>query len=100
MQAQSRRYVCGKFMVMGALYDTLEKLKWKLLSANSDAGILMVAERKVDMPFLIRVCPIQADEVEVIMELASGTFSDRDSPEENVALLFETLTHIIENAFA
>lgn len=100
MQAQSKTFACGKAVALGALYDAIEKLKWKLLSANSEAGILMAAERKADMPFLIRVCPIQGDEVEVTVELASGTFSDRDSPEESAGRLLRALTLIIEEALA
>lgn len=100
MQVQYRKYGCGKLMVLGALYDTIEKLKWKLLSANSDAGIVMAAERKTGMPFLIRICPEQGGQVEVTIELASGAFTDSDAPEINAADLLETLTHIIEDALA
>ncbi|MPM76488.1 hypothetical protein SDC9_123486 [bioreactor metagenome] len=98
MQAQSKTFSCGKTVVLGALYDTIEQLKWKLLSANSDAGILMAAERKSDMPFLIRVCPMQKDEVEITVELASGAFSDKDFPEQNAAFLLDALSQVIENA--
>lgn len=98
MQAQSRIFACGKAMVLGALYDAIERLNWKLLSANSETGILMTAERKSGMPFLIRVCLEQDEQVKVTLELASGTFNDRDSPEENAESLFTALTHIIEDA--
>ncbi|NPV92742.1 MAG: hypothetical protein HPY50_18395 [Firmicutes bacterium] len=84
-------------MVLGALYDSFEKLQWKLLSANPDAGILMASERKTGMLFLIRVCPDQGEQV-ITVELATGIFSSRDSPEKEAAGLLETLTQIIEDA--
>lgn len=98
MQAQSKVFACGKVMALGALYDTIERLKWKLLSANSDAGILMIAERKTGMTFLIRVCSELDEQVEVTLELASCAFNDKNSPDEYARSLFATLSQIIEDA--
>ena len=98
MQTQSKVFACGKVMALGAMYDTVEKLKWKLVSANSDAGILMTAVKETGMPFLVRVFPKQGQQIEVTVELASGTFSDRDSPTEAAAIFLEALTQIIEDA--
>ncbi len=100
MQTQVKVFACGRAIVLGALYDTTEKLKWKLQSVNSDTGILVVAERRAGMPFLVRVFPAENEKVEVTVELASGVFSDRDSPEEAAVCFLETLTQIIEDALA
>jgi hypothetical protein len=100
MQALSKVLACEKAIVLGGLYDTIEKLKWKLLSANSNTGIIVVAERSAGMPFLIRVCSQGTRKVEVTVELASGVFSDRDSPEDAAAVLLETLTRIIGDALS
>jgi hypothetical protein len=85
-------------MVLGALYDALEKLNWKLISTNSETGILIAAERKTSMPFLIRVNIEQADLAEVTVELASAMFAGGNLAEKESARLLETLTQIIENA--
>jgi hypothetical protein len=100
MQAYSRVFTCGKIMVLGALYDTVEKLKWDLLSANSETGILMTATRETEMPFLVRVLPKQGEQLEVTVELASGAFSNRNSPEKEAERLLQTLALIIEDAIA
>lgn len=98
MQTQSRHYACGKNMALGALYDAFEKLNWKLISANSDAGILIAAERRANIPFLIRVQSEQAEQTEVTMDLASGTFSNGVMPGKEAEVFLETLTSIIEDA--
>lgn len=100
MQAQRKVFACEKTIALGALYDTADKLRWKLLSANSETGILMVTERKAGIPFLIRVCPEANETVEVTVELASGVFSDRDLEEEAAVDLLKTLSQIIEDALA
>ena len=100
MQAQSKVFVCGKVMVLGALYDAVEKLKWKLLSSNSDTGILMIEERRDGMLFLVRVCPKEHEIVKITVELASGVFPGKDSPAEAAACLLEMLKQIIEDALA
>lgn len=98
MQTQSKAFACGKAVALGALYDAIEKLRWKLLSANSDTGVLVTEERKTGTLYLIRILPEQGGHVEVTMELASGTLNNRDSPEENARSLIAVLTHIIEAA--
>jgi|GEM_PF-3934758 len=100
MQALRKVLACEKEIVLGALYDTVEKLKWKLLSANSDTGIIVVAERSAGMPFLVRVGWEENGMVEITVELASGVFSDRDSPEDAAAVLLETLARIIGDALS
>ena len=100
MQALRKVFFCGKAMALGALYDTAERLGWKLLSSNSDTGILMIEKRLEGMPFLVRVCPKGHETVEVTVELASGVFSGRDSPATAAACLLETLTQIVEDALA
>lgn len=98
MQTQRRYYACGRNMVLGALYDAFEKLNWKLISANSDAGILIAAERKTNMSLLIRVNTEQTDLAEVTVELASAVFAGGNLAEKESVRLVETLTQIIEDA--
>ncbi len=98
MQAQSKVFACGKAMALGALYDTVERLRWKLLSADSDAGVLAVAEQKTGVPFLIRVCTERDERTIVTIEPAAGTFSSKASPGANAGILLDILTSIIEDA--
>ncbi|HEX3010546.1 MAG TPA: hypothetical protein VHQ70_00725 [Syntrophomonadaceae bacterium] len=98
MQTQRRYYACGRNMVLGALYDAFEKLNWKLISANSDAGILIAADRKTNTSLLIRVNTEQADLAEVTVELASAVFAGGNLAEKESVRLLETLTQIIEYA--
>ena len=98
MQAFSRSFDCAKCIVLGALYDSLERLHWELVSANSDAGILTVSPPKTDSLFLVRVQPIQTDRTEVIVELASGSFYGPELPEKSAEALLETLTQITKGA--
>jgi hypothetical protein len=98
MQAHSKVFSCEKVLVLGALYDTVEKLKWNLLSANSESGILMTTAKETQMPFLVRVLPKQGKQLEVTVELASGAFSERDHPDETAEHLLKTLALIIEDA--
>lgn len=100
MRAQRKAFSCAKAMVLGALYDTAERLKWKLLSANSDTGIFVVAERSAGVHFLVRVIPGESRQFEITVELTSGVFSNRNSPEDAAACFLETLTQIIEDALA
>jgi hypothetical protein len=100
MQALRQRFLCARYIVLGALYDTVERLRWKLVSANSDAGILMTTQPRTGLPFLIRVDWEQAGQTVVTVELASGACSDRDSPGESAALLLETLAQIVAEAIS
>jgi hypothetical protein len=100
MQTQSRHYECEKPVALGALYDALEKLKWKLISANSDAGILIVSEPAVHIPFVVRVCPSGPWDMEVTIELASGAFFEMGLPEQCAKRLLQTITEMIDRAIS
>jgi len=97
VRVQVKRFMCDKHLVLGALYDVVEKLHWTLISANSEEGILIVAERVTKMLFLIRVNREEAGHTEITMELASGTF-DGVQPEKEASCLLDMLTQIIDNA--
>jgi hypothetical protein len=100
MQAQRMIFDCDKAVALGALYDATDNLKWRLLSANSETGILVVEERRAGTPFLVRACQKDRDMTEVTVELASGVFSGRDSPGVAAALLLEKVAQIIGNALS
>lgn len=50
MQEQHRRYSCTKALALGSLYDALEQMKWVLVSANSDDGIVVIREPTAGIP--------------------------------------------------
>lgn len=95
MQEQHRRYGCTRPLALGSLYDALEQMKWTLVSANSDDGILYVREPTASIPFIIRVCPDVGPTVELSAALASGEFSGWSLPEESMARLLGTLDAIL-----
>jgi hypothetical protein len=82
-------------LALGSLYDALEQLKWTLVSANSDDGILFVREPTTGIPFVIRVCQKGSQTMELSAALASGEFSGRSLPEECMARLLQTLDAIL-----
>jgi hypothetical protein len=100
VQVRNRCYTCGKLMILSALYDTFEKLGWKLLSADSETGIINVLDRKTGEKYLIRVQPEQAKNVDILIEPEPHSHSGRDSPEEAVGQLFDTMERIIRDALA
>lgn len=100
MQAQRMIFDCDKAVALGALYDATENLKWRLLSANSETGILVIEEQRAGTPFLVRVCQKKSDMTEVTVELASGVFSGRDSPGEAAEFLLKKVAQIIANALS
>jgi hypothetical protein len=100
VQIRNRCYTCGKLMLLSALYDTFEKLGWKLLSTDSETGIINVLDRKTGEKYLIRVQPERMKNVDVIIKLEPGSHSGRDSPEEAVGQLFDTMEQIIRDALA
>lgn len=95
MKDQHRRYGCSKPLVLGSLYDVMEKTKWKLVSANSDDGILLVQEPTAGIPFVIRVCPGTGQTVELSVLLASGEFTGRSLTEESINHLLQALDAIL-----
>ena len=99
MQAQSKGCACEKAMILGALYDAIERLKWELMSVNSDAGILMVAAGETEMPLLVRVLCKQEEQIVVTVEFASGAFPG-SSPETMAKRLLDTLSEIIKDALS
>lgn len=100
MQAFTRDFACAKCIVLGALYDTLDQLRWRLISANSDNGILTAAPPRTRRLFLVRVQPMPGDRTEVIVELASGASPGHELPEKSAEALLETLTQIINGALS
>jgi len=95
MKDQCRRYGCSKPLVLGSLYDVLEQTKWKLVSANSDDGILLIQEPTAGIPFVIRVRPCTGQTVELSATLASGEFSGWSLTEESINRLLQTLDAIL-----
>lgn len=95
MNIESREYAYPKPLLLSALYDTFDKLGWKLLSANSDAGLLMTSERKTGVHFIIRVYPKQGNQmaVEVSLELDSGA-----SAPDIAARMFATLDALLKES--
>jgi hypothetical protein len=100
MQAQRKDFICRKTIVLGALYDAVDKLKWRLLSSNSETGMVTVIARETGILLLVTVSPKHKEQVEVTVELAPGALSGKDSPEEAAARLLKTLSLIIEDALA
>lgn len=95
MQEQRRRYGCAQPLLLGAMYDALEDLKWTLVSANSDDGILYIREPTAGVPFVIRVYPKGSQVMELTAALASGAFSGQRLPEESMTRLLGTLEAIL-----
>jgi hypothetical protein len=98
MQAFTRGFACDKCIVLGALYDTLDRLRWELVSANSDEGILMAAPPGTGLLFLVRVQPGQAGGSEVSVAPASGVPRGSDLSGKAAETLLETLRQIINGA--
>ncbi len=97
MEIRQRRYPCSKPLALASLYDTLEKLKWRLISSNSDAGILIALDRKTAAQFLIRVSAEQRDEVAVTVEQAS-VCPNRKQADLSALGLLEALDEMIRSA--
>jgi hypothetical protein len=95
MQEQRRRYGCTKVLVLGSLYDALEQMKWLLVSANSDDGIVVIQEPTMGISYVIRVCPDGKQTVELYAALASGEFAGKSLPEEIMNCLMQTLDEIL-----
>lgn len=95
MKDQRRCYRCSKPLVLGSLYDVMEKTKWKLISANSDEGILLVQEPSAGIRFVIHVCPGAAQTVELSVMLASGEFSGWSMTENSINRLLQALDVIL-----
>lgn len=97
MEVRQRRYPCSKPLALASLYDTLEELKWRLISANSDAVILIALDRKTSVGFLIRVFMEKKDEVAVTVEPASAC-PDREQADFSALCLLEALDGMIQSA--
>jgi hypothetical protein len=95
MREQRRRYGCAQPLLLGAIYDVLEDLKWTLVSANSDDGILYIREPSAGIPFVIRLSPQGNRVVELSAVLASGAFSGRSLPEESITRFLGMLEAIL-----
>ena len=98
MAGPCRRYDCAKPLVLGALYDALEALQWKLVFADSAAGLLIASEYKTGLPFLVRIGAGQGDGVKVTVECASGVHAGKEQTESAARCLLQTLDNVIEKA--